>query len=45
MILDAEGAVPIPAGFQDCAARTQVQQGQEPAPFPESSYAIPRMNN
>ena len=34
----AEGAVPIPAGFQDCAARTQAQQGQEPTPFPESNF-------
>ena len=30
----AEGAVPIPAGFQDCPALTQAQ---EPTPFPESN--------
>lgn len=36
-ILDhAEGAVPLPAGFQGCAAWTvQAQQGQESTPFPE----------
>ena len=34
----AEGAVPIPAGFQGCAAQTQAQQGQEPTSFPESNF-------